>query len=68
MFPYDMAQIVKLKSGEYAWICCAIQSAIKSGGGGKVPVKRPPPELPAKAVGYKPFAEFFGGSKVNHGK
>lgn len=61
MFPYDMAPVIKLKSGEYAWICCAIQGAIKRSPGGEIPVKSPAPEQPATSTGYKPFADFFGG-------
>jgi hypothetical protein len=61
IFPYDMCSVVKLGSGEYAWICCAIGRAVKNGAGGKIPVKRPPHDQPAKSMGYKPFAEFFGG-------
>src|ERR1035441_7615101 len=61
MFPYDMSPVIRLKSGEYAWICCAIQGAIKRAPGGVIPVKGPSPEPPAKSMGYKPFADFFGG-------
>jgi hypothetical protein len=66
MFPYDMPLITKLKNGEYAWICCAMSSAIKSATGGEAPRKSPPPEPPAKSVGYKPFADFFGGKSQNN--
>ena len=61
MFPYDMAPVIRLKSGEYAWICCAIQGAIKSTPGGEISVKGPSPEQSAKSASYKPFADFFGG-------
>jgi hypothetical protein len=60
MFPYDMPRMIKLKSGECAWVCCAIHSAIMRTRGGEIPVKRPSPEPSAKFAGYKPFAEFFG--------
>jgi hypothetical protein len=66
MFPYDMCSVTKLKNGEYAWICCAMQAALKRSGGGQIPVKRPPPEQPAKFAGYKPFADFFGGKNRDH--
>jgi hypothetical protein len=61
MFPYDMCQITRLRSGEYLWVCCAIDSAIKRASGGAIPVKSPFPEQPMKSAGYKPFADFFGG-------
>jgi hypothetical protein len=60
MFPYDMPLMVKLKSGEYAWIRCAVSSVIKNAAGDDTPVKSPLAEQPAKSTGYKPFAEFFG--------
>jgi len=65
MFPFDMCKVVKLKSGEYAWICCALRSASKRGVGEVIPVKRSPPEQTAKYTGYKPFADFFGGKQVD---
>lgn len=58
MFPFDMPRMIKLKSGECAWVCCAIHSAIMRTHGGEIPVKRPS-EPPTKSMGYKPFAEFF---------
>ncbi len=61
MLPYDMPRLIRLKNGEYAWLCCAIQSAIKRAPGGDIPVKSPAPEQPTKSMGYKPFADFFGG-------
>ena len=61
MFPYDMCSVTKLKNGEYAWICCAVKSAVKRGSGGEILVKSKPSEAPAKSAGYKPFADFFGG-------
>ena len=41
MFPYDMPLITRLKSGEYAWVCCAISFAIKSASGGVLPLNHP---------------------------
>ncbi len=64
MFPYDMCSVTKLKNGEYAWICCAVKSAIMRTHGDEIPVKRTA-EAPAKSTGYKPFADFFGG-RVEH--
>ena len=61
MFPYDMCSVVTLKSGGYAWVCCVIGSAIKRAAGREISVTSTPPEQPAKSMGYKPFAEFFGG-------
>ena len=61
LFPYDMPLLTRLKSGEYAWICCAISCAIKRASGGVFPLNDPSPEPPAKSMGYKPFADFFGG-------
>ena len=61
MFPYDMCSVTKLKNGEYAWVCCAIGSVIKRASGEEILLKGPPPEQPAKSMGYKPFADFFGG-------
>src|ERR1035437_9637237 len=29
MFPYDMCSVVKLRSGEYAWLCCALKSVAR---------------------------------------
>jgi hypothetical protein len=66
MFPFDMPLVRKLKNGEYAWICCAMSSAIKSTAGGEVAAKSPPTEQPAKSTGYKPFADFFGGRNRDH--
>lgn len=65
MFPFDFSQGVRLRTGEYAWVCCAIGSAIKSGGA-KIPVKSQPPEQPAKSAGHKPFTDFFGGKSRDH--
>jgi hypothetical protein len=39
-FPYDMSPMVKLETGEYAWICCGVNRAAS----GQIPVKRPAPE------------------------
>ena len=61
MFPYDMPLMNRLKSGEYAWVCCAISCAIKRASGGVFPLNDPSPEQPAKFMGYKPFADFFRG-------
>ena len=68
MFPFDMPLMHKLKNGEYAWICCAMSSAVTRAAGGEIPVKSPPPEQPAKSTEYKPFADFFGRNQVNDGK
>ena len=62
-FPYDMSPMVKLKTGEYAWICCGVKRAAV----GQIPVETTPPEQPAKSTGYKPFADFFGGNEVDDG-
>jgi hypothetical protein len=68
IFPYDMCSVVKLKSGKFAWVCCAIGRAIKSASGGEISVKSKPPEQPTKSSGYKPFADFFGGKVAQDGK
>ena len=68
MFPYDMCSAVKLRSGEYAWLCCAIGNAVKSASGREISAKRKPPDETAKSAGYKPFADFFGGSNANNDK
>jgi hypothetical protein len=68
MFPFDMCSVTKLKNGEYAWICCAMKSAITRASGGEISVKIKPSEAPAKPAGYKPFADFFGGKLVDDGK
>jgi hypothetical protein len=68
MFPYDMCSVVKLKSGEYAWLCCVLGSAVKSASGAEISAKSKQLEKPAKSSGYKPFADFFGGSKVKDGE
>lgn len=68
MFPYDMAAVTKLKSGKYAWICCAIKRAVKKSAGREISVKSGPPEQNLKPEGYKPFADFFGGNGANNGK
>ena len=52
-----MCSVVKLRSGGYAWVWCAIGSAVKSAGDGKTLAKSPPPEQPPKTAGYKPFAD-----------
>ena len=56
MFPYDMCSVAKLKSDEYAWLCCALKRVER----GKIFEEALPPEQPAKSAGYKPFADFFG--------
>jgi len=66
MFPFDMCSVTKLKNGEYAWICCAVKSAVTRASGGEVLVKSKPSESPAKSAGYKPFADFFGGKDRDH--
>ena len=63
-----MAAVTKLKSGEYAWICCAIKSAVMKSPSRKFAVKSGSREQAATPEGYKPFADFFGGNKVNDGK
>jgi hypothetical protein len=55
-FPFDMSPMVKLKCGEYAWICCAIGRAADA----EILVRSPLPKQPAKHAEYKPFAELFG--------
>ena len=67
MFPVDMSQGVRLKTGEYAWVCCAIGSAVKRAGR-MISVKSVTPEKQVNPAGYKPFADFFGGSKTNDGQ
>ena len=64
IFPYDMCSVVKLMSGEYAWLCCALKSVAR----GKISEKSSPIEQTVKHAGYKPFDDFFGGSKANNGK
>jgi hypothetical protein len=53
MFFYDMCSVVKLKSGEYAWLCCALKRVER----GKISEKALPPEQSAKSAGYRPFAD-----------
>ena len=67
VFPFDMCKVVKLNSGEYAWVCCAIGSAVKRAGR-MISVKSVTPEKQVNPAGYKPFADFFGGSKTNDGQ
>jgi hypothetical protein len=61
VFPYDMSAVIRLKSGEYAWVCCAIGSAIRRTPGAEIPVKHPSPVQPARSAEYRPFADFFRG-------
>ena len=68
MFPYDMCSVTKLKNGEYAWVCCAVKSAVKRASGGEMLVKGKPSEVPAKSAGYTPFGDFFAGMQMNDGK
>jgi hypothetical protein len=62
-FPYDMSPLAELKAGGHTWTCCSIEGAL----GEDLIVKHRKSGMPAKAAEYKPFADFFGGSKVNHG-
>jgi hypothetical protein len=67
MYPFDFSQGVRLKNGEYAWVCCAIGSAVNRAGRLAL-VKRVPAEERVNPAGYKPFADLFGGSKANNAK
>jgi hypothetical protein len=63
-FPFDMSPMDELKTSGHAWICCAIETAL----GESIVVKHQPCEMLVESAGYKPFADFIGGSKANDGK
>lgn len=63
-FPREMSPMVELKSGGYAWICCAIELAL----GREISVKLRRRDRRVGSAGYKPFAEFFGGKQIDDGK